>query len=53
MTEPVTPALPAEGGSYIRHPDGRLERQAEPEATPDAPAEAAVPKVGKPTVKEA
>ena len=24
--------LPAEGGSYIRHPDGRLERLDQPEA---------------------
>lgn len=53
MTEPVTPALPTEGGSYIRQPDGSLERQVEPEAQPEKPAaEAVVPK-GKPTVKEA
>lgn len=38
--------LPAEGGSYIRHPDGRLERLDLPEAeAPPAPmpAEEATP----------
>lgn len=53
MTEPVTPALPTKGGSYIRQPDGSMERHVESEATPEKPAaEAVVPK-GKPTVKEA
>lgn len=53
MTEPVPPALPTEGGSYIRQPDGSLERQVEPEAQPEKPAEAVTPKAAKPTVKEA
>lgn len=46
MTEPVSPALPTEGGSYIRHPDGRLERQVEPVP------QKATPRTGKSTVKE-
>jgi len=49
MTEPVPLPLPSEGGSYIRNPDGSLERQVAPEATPVTPA----PKSGKTTVKEA
>lgn len=45
--------LPNEGGSYIRHPDGRLERIAEdggvvPDATaPEAPEAATPPKAEK------
>ncbi len=50
--------LPAEGGSYIRHPDGRLERVADevtgaPEAAPQSPTPAKPEKAPKPPVKEA
>lgn len=43
----TAPEMPAEGGSYLRHPDGRLERLTEP--APDVPAEAETP--AKPAVK--
>ena len=51
--------LPNEGGSYIRHPDGRLERIAEDgpsvadTAVPEAVAPSKAEKATKPTVKEA
>lgn len=50
--------LPAEGGCYIRHPDGRLERVTdevpeEPEAAPQSPPPAKPEKAQKPPVKEA
>lgn len=37
MTEPTPAPLPLEGGTYVQHPDGRLERV--PDAPPAAPAE--------------
>lgn len=37
---------PGEGGSYVRLPDGGLEREAQPATTPEPPAPAVVPATG-------
>lgn len=45
-TTTETRQRPGEGGSYLRRPDGGLERQAAAETTPEPPAPAGVPASG-------
>ena len=39
--KPPRPPLPAAGGSYVRQPDGSLERQPHPKAAVEAPVKEA------------